>query len=205
MDRGTHNRGVFMTELERKGCKFRLVALEAPHQLGKVERAGGVLKEMLKRVINAESVRGELEMQMTLCECLETKNRQGTIGGFSPSQWVIGRNPRRYGWPDDAEEEDSFIDIMDRDPASTFNRSAGFREAAKLAWAMADSHRRVRSALLRKGGAAEETFRPGDMVAFMRKQKTGGWVGPARVLANDGKNVWLLHAGIPILVASNRE
>ena len=69
---------------------------------------------------------------------------------------------------------------------------------------MADSHRRVRSALLRKGGAAEETFRPGDMVAFMRKQKTGGWVGPARVLANDGKNVWLLHAGIPILVASNR-
>ena len=163
VDRGTHNRGVFMTELERKGCKFRLVALEAPHQLGKVERAGGVLKDMLKRVINAESVRGELEMQMTLCECLETKNRQGTIGGFSPSQWVIGRNPRRYGWPDDAEEEDSFIDITDRDPTSTFNRSAGFREAAKLAWAMADSHRRVRSALLRKGGAAEETFKPGDI------------------------------------------
>lgn len=62
----------------------------------------------------------------------------------------------------------------------------------------------MRSALLRKGGPSEDEFRPGDMVAFMRKQKTGGWVGPARVLATEQKNIWLLHAGIPILVSSNR-
>ena len=67
-----------------------------------------------------------------------------------------------------------------------------------------DSHRRVRAAVLRKGGSLEEVFRPGDMVSFMRRQKTGGWIGQARVLACEGKNLWLLHAGIPILVASNR-
>ena len=42
------------------------------------------------------------------------------------------------------------------------------------------------------------------MVSFLRKQKTGGWIGPARAVACEGKNLWLLHAGIPVLVASNR-
>eukprot|EP00435_Cladocopium_sp_Y103_P048385 s980_g14.t1 len=56
-----------------------------------------------------------------------------------------------------------------------------------------------------EGGRAHgETFRPSEMVAFIRKQKPGGWVGPARILACEGKNVGFLHSGIPILVASNR-
>ena len=202
VDRGTHNRGIFMHELERRGCRFKLAALEAPYQLGKVERQGGVLKGMLKRVINAENISGELEIQMALAECLETKNRQGTVGGFSPSQWVIGKNPRNLAWQDEAE--DDFMAISDQDPTSSFNRRAGFRESAKLAWAHEDSHRRVRAAILRKGGSPEEEYRPGDMVSFMRRQKTGGWIGPARVLACEGKNLWLLHAGIPVLVAKNR-
>ena len=178
VDRGTHNRGIFMAEMEKRGCRFKLAALEAPYQLGKVE------------------------VQMVLAECLETKNRQGTVGGFSPSQWVIGKNPRSFAWQDEAE--DDFLVISDQDPTSSFNRRAGFRESAKLAWAHEDSHRRVRAAILRKGGSPEEEFRPGDMVSFMRRQKTGGWIGPARVLACEGKNLWLLHAGIPVLVASNR-
>lgn len=72
---GTNNHGIFMNELEKRGCKFKLVALEAPHQLGKVERGGGVLKGMLQRVINATSMIGELEMQMALAECLERMAR----------------------------------------------------------------------------------------------------------------------------------
>ena len=58
--------------------------------------------------------------------------------------------------------------------------------------------------MLRKGGTPEDEFRPGDMVSFMRKQKTGGWTGPARVIARENKNYWLLHSGIPVLIASNR-
>ena len=202
VDRGTHNRGIMMVEMEKRGCVFKHVALEAPYQLGKVERGGGVLKDMLKRVVNAETVAGELEMSMALAECLETKNRQGTVSGFSPSQWVIGRNPGSYGWSD--ENDDDFQVVEDSDPHSAFNRRAGFRESARLAWAMEDSHRRVRAAILRRGGAQETEYRPGDMVSFLRKQKTGGWIGPARALACEGKNLWLLHAGIPVLVASNR-
>eukprot|EP00435_Cladocopium_sp_Y103_P048460 s7_g14.t1 len=203
VDRGTHNRGVMMNELEKRGCTFRMIGLEAPYQLGKVERAGGILKGMMKRVIASNTVVGQDELQLCLTECLETKNRCTTVNGFSPVQWVLGKCPRSQGWIDEAEQEDDF-QVLDPDPMSNFNRRGAMRESARLAWAMEDSHRRVRAAILRKGGSQEETFRPGDMVSFMRKQKTGGWVGPARVLACEGKNVWLLHSGIPILVASNR-
>ena len=202
VDRGTHNRGVLMSEMEKRGVEFRLVALEAPYQLGKVERGGGILKGMIKRTAVATTAIGEDELQMVLSECLEVKNRQGNVAGFSPSQWVIGRNPRTYGWPDD--HTDDFANVDDPDPTSQFNRRGAMREAAKAAWAAEGSHRRIRAAVLRKDGAQQESFRQGDMVSFMRRQKTGGWIGPARVLAMDGKNVWLLHSGIPILVASNR-
>eukprot|EP00435_Cladocopium_sp_Y103_P055379 s404_g18.t1 len=107
-----------------------------------------------------------------------------------------------FGWQD--EVDDDFHNVLDPDPMSTFNRRGAMRESARLAWAMEDSHRRVRAALLRRGGTEEEVYRPGDLIAFKRKQKTGGWIGPARVLATEGKNLWILHSGIPILVASNR-
>ena len=168
VDRGTHNRGIFMTELERRGCKFRLVALEAPYQLGKIERAGGVLKEMMKRVVVANTIIGEDEVQMCLVECLQTKNVQGTIDGFSPAQWVLGKTPKLPGWNSGVEDEENF-DFVDQDRGA-------FRESAKLAWAHADSHRRVRAALLRQGGSKEE--RSSDQVTWWlfdvsRRQEDG--------------------------------
>ena len=202
-DRGTHNRGVLKQQLEQRGCRFRFAALEAPYQLGKIERGGGILKGMMKRVIASTTTVGEDELRMCLVECLETKNRQGTVNGFSPCQWVLGRNPRMFGWQD--EVDDDFHNVLDPDPTSTFNRRGAMRESARLACAMEDSHRRVRAALLRRGGTPEEIYRPGDLIAFKRKQKTGGWIGPARVLATEGKNLWILHTGgIPVLVAGNR-
>lgn len=189
-----------MSEMEKRGSRFRLAALEAPHQLGKVERAGGILKGMLKRVVVADTVMGMLEMMTALTECLNSKNALSTVEGFSPCQWVLGRNPKRE--QDELDNEDALLN--DPDPQSTFNRRGAMRESSKIAWAMEDSRRRLRSAMLRKGGSTEETFRQGDMVSFRRRQRTGGWIGPARVLAVEGKNAWLLHSGIPILVSTNR-
>ena len=191
-----------MGELEKRGCTFRLVATEAPHQLGRVERGGGILKGMMKRVIVGTNATGALEMELVLQECLQTKNRLASISGFSPAQWVLGKNVRTPGWGDEAEENEALV--RDEDPGSVFNRRNAMREMSKLAWAYEDSHRRVRAAMLRKGGSPEDEFRPGDMVSFKRKQRTGGWVGPARVIAREDKNYWLLHSGIPILIASNR-
>ena len=201
VDRGTHNRGVFQMELEKMGATFREVATEAPFQLGRTERHGGLLKNMMNRVVHATQSTGPSELQMVLVQCLDTKNQHGNMGGFSPAQWVLGRNPTHGVWSQDDEIQSV---VQDEDPQSTFNRRAAIREAARSAWAQEDSYKRVRRALLRQGGAEGQVFRQGDLVSFMRRK--GGspkWYGPARVLTQEGKNVWIMHGGVPILTADN--
>ena len=199
VDRGTHNRGVFFSELQKLGVEVRSAATQAPFQIGRTERHGGILKHMIAKVVMATQATGQSEMQLVLMQCLETKNRQANIGGFSPSQWVLGRNPRAGGWTDEDEET---VVVHDEDPQSTFNRRNVMREAARIAWVEEDSRRRVQKALLRKGGGEAQQFRQGDLVAFMRrKQGAVKWYGPGRVLTQEGKNVWIMHGGVPILTS----
>ena len=50
-DRGTHNRGVFGSTLAKNGAVIRLAGLDAPEQIGRVERRGAMLKKMMSKVI----------------------------------------------------------------------------------------------------------------------------------------------------------
>ena len=199
VDRGLHNRGIFQSELEKSGVVFRYAATEAPWELGRTERHGGLLKGIMARTILAEQIAGQDGLQIVLVEALNTKNRLGNVGGFSPQQWVLGRHPKLEGWADDDVNE---IPIVDEDPMSTFNRRAAIREAARLAWMQEDSQKRIRKAVLRQGGTEHQRYQTGDMVSFLRKR--GGkprWFGPARVLVQEGRNIWILHGGVPIIIA----
>ena len=199
VDRGLHNRGVFQSELEKAGVKFRTAGTESPWEIGRVERHGGILKHTLRKIVLAEQVTGTEEMRLALVEALNTKNRLGNLGGFSPQQWVLGHHPKMEGWPDE-EITESYV--HDEDPMSAFNRRAAFRETARISWMQEDSQRRIRKGILRQGGSEHGIYRTGDMVSFMRKRRgKAKWYGPARVLVQEGRNVWLLHGGVPIVIS----
>ncbi len=56
--------------------------------------------------------------------------------------------------------------------------------------------------MLRKGGSEEAVYKTGDFVAFMRRRGGGPkWFGPARVLVQEGKNIWVLHGGVPTITS----
>ena len=205
LDRGTHNRGVFQQELEKRGVEFRYAATESPHQIGRVERHGGVVKTMLEKVVESQHLTGHMDISLGLSMVMETKNNLENIAGFSPAQWVLGKTPR---CGDGVPEQEEFAGgSADGDPQSVFNRRAQLRVEAREAWMQHDAKRRVRAALLRQGHTPSGSYQIGDMVSFMRKQKslhTGiKWYGPARVLAQEGKNVWLLHGGVPMLIGNH--
>lgn len=109
---------------------------------------------------------------MALAECLERKTARGRSVALVP---VNGSLQRTLAALLGRMRQRTTSKLYRTDPMSSFNRRAGFRESAKLAWAHEDSHTKVRAAVLRKGGSPEEEFRPGDMVSL----KTGGWIGPA--------------------------
>ena len=210
LDRGTHNRGIFQAECEKRGIRFKFAATESPHQLGRVERQGGVLKRMMERMIEAENLTGEAEIALGLSMTLETKNNMENVAGFTPAQWVLGRAPRIGDGllPRDGDEaEDHIGGSLEEDPQSEFNKRARLRLLAREAWIHHDSKRRVRASMMRQGFTDSGIYKIGDLVSFMRKQKSHStgikWYGPARVLAQEGKNVWLLHGGIPLLIGNH--
>jgi len=107
-DRGLHNRGKFSRKLGSKGISIRNIALESPEQLGRTERHGDIWKALAKRVINAQRVEGEAQMKIMATELNPTVNDGMRKGGFSCSQWVLGKFPR---CPGSIMDEDEFADL----------------------------------------------------------------------------------------------
>ena len=91
--RGTNNRSVFWT-LAKNFVVIRLAGLEAPEQIGRVERRGAKLKKMMSKVIKNTHPAGGESMDMILSECLNVTNEMTRHGGFAPAQWVLSRLPR---------------------------------------------------------------------------------------------------------------
>ena len=84
-DRGLHNRGVLQKYMDERNIPVFHTPLESPEGIGRVERHGGLLKGMRRKICHEIQIQGR--------EQVET-NEQNRVGGFSPSQWVLGKGPR---------------------------------------------------------------------------------------------------------------
>ena len=115
--------------MSSQGIQVYHAQLETPETIGRVERRGGVLKGMARKVIAQTQARGEVEIQSVLDELCLTKNSLLRNGGYSPSQWVLGKTPREAP---SLVSEDQFADlgaIEDQvDPESRF----AFQHQARL-------------------------------------------------------------------------
>ena len=137
--------------------------------------------------------------------CL-TKNCLLRNGGYSPSQWVLGKTPREAPY---LVSEDQFADlgaIEDQaDPESRFAFQHQARLEAKKAFIHLDTSKRVQRALLRSAKPIPQTYSVGDVVCFRRDNQPGKttWSPASRVIGHEGnenQNVWVLCENIPVLV-----
>ena len=96
-DRGTHNRGVFVRILGKNGVYVRNIGLESPEHLGRGERHGGIIRTNMKKIIREHQITTKVHIKMAMADSLSEKNEYMRRGGFSPSQWVLGRAPRGVG------------------------------------------------------------------------------------------------------------
>jgi len=76
------------------GIHLRYAGLEAPYQIGRTERQGGILKEIIKSAVEEQQIVGVQDMKMLVMECTMVKNARLNHHGFSPAQWVLGKLPR---------------------------------------------------------------------------------------------------------------
>ena len=73
---------------------YVFAGVESPFQIGRTERQGGILKEIIKGAVEEQQIIGVQDMKMLVMECAMVKNDRVNHHGFSPSQWVLGKLPR---------------------------------------------------------------------------------------------------------------
>jgi len=91
-DRGLHN--LLQQYMDEHNIQVHHVPLESPESLGRVERHGGLLKALFRRVCTEVGACTKEQVESCITQVLGVKNDSARVGGFSPSQWVLGRAPR---------------------------------------------------------------------------------------------------------------
>ena len=168
-DRGLRNRGVLAQWMSSHGTQVHHAPLETPEAIGRVERHGGVVKGMARKVIAQTQAAGRASVQSVLDERCATKNSLLRHGGYSPSQWVLGKAPRGVPSLMDEEGHADLGSTQDTiDPESRFALQHQARAEAKKALVRMDTSKRVQRALLRNAKPIPYEYAVWDIVTFGR-------------------------------------
>ena len=201
-DRGLHNRGTLQKYMDEHGVRVVHAPLESPESIGRTERHGGLVKALYRKVSAEVHPTGKEQVEQVLIEVTRVKNSTSRIGGFSPAQWVLGRDSRTAPSQFSQEWADLGAIEAQADPDSIFALQHQARVEARKAFVHLDCSRRVQKALLRNAQPIPRDYAVGDLVCFRRDNQIGGtkWSPACRVIGKESeKNVWLLCGNLPVL------
>ena len=174
---------------EEKGIYLDVIAGEAHWQLGTCEQAIRGIKEVMSKLA-VDNPRASVEQ--LLSESVKVFNTRELVRGFSPLQHLMGRCPDETDRLVTGLAERGHEPIME--PASgALQRAVEIRQQAEIALSQWQAQQRLRRAFNSRP-STDHQYRPGDLVFYWRKQvsgksmgKTGGFQGPARILAVETK------------------
>ena len=110
----------------------------------------------------------QAQMKTALAVACESKNGSMRRGGFSPSQWVTAKHPRR---PGSLKEEDEWGQLgalaAQQDSATIFGLRAQYRFTAQKQLVQVDCGRRYAAAQLRKARTINRNYTVGNLVMHM--------------------------------------
>lgn len=211
-DRGTHNKGVFRHVVEQNGVYMRTAGVESPEQLGRGERHGDILKTNLKKCTREHNIAGKHMMKIAVAESCACKNESAQRGGFTPTQWVLGRAPRGVGRMLD-DEELGHLGVLEGqlNGETEFALRSKIKYTARKEYVKQDCSSRHARAMLRRAAPIPMVYQAGDMVCFRRerrkaekksnradsRQESTVWSTPSRIIGFEGKTVWVICEGIP--------
>lgn len=190
---------------------FELVPIpaEAHYQIGIVEGAIKSLKGVLDKLAESFS---HLSMEELVSRATWTSNNMDSVRGFTPIQRIMGKAPDDAGRFFKSDNQIPICRDMLQDGG--FTNDVEMRLEAEKAFLEEQALRRTERAL-RMGRRRAEVYLPGDLVYYWRNQvplkekttqRTGKFIGPARVLATEtrrentgelrpGHIVWLHRNG----------
>ncbi len=190
----------FSNLAQSMNIRLRVVAAYAHWPLGKTERHGEILQEMLRKYDHEHPIHSSDDFAKALTQCCNAKNALSRHKGYTPEILVLGKSIQIPGVNSTDQVDASHFLAENKTPEGiAFRESLARRESARRAFIAADHDDRLRRAMLRKHRPFRGHHTRGTPVMFWRcgnGQLPGKWVGPALVISQEGDSiVWLSHVG----------
>ena len=198
LDQAATNMGEPLQQcLDMHGTTVRPIAGEAHWQLGRTENHGGWFGRILARLCDEYSPSNKADWEQCVLHA-HVKNQMIQSYGFTPHQYVFGKNPDVPG--DLLSEPLSVVPATAGLTDEQVARSQEIRTSARRAVADLQSDQAIRRALAARPRKVL-VFTPGDLVAYWRNQKFqqgtliqgGRWHGTAVIIGSIGRNYVVAH------------
>ena len=158
--------------------------LEGP---GRIERHGGILQAMLSKYELEHEITNYSQLQKALAQCTMATNTCGIRQGYSPEMLVFGKSTSVPGSLSGDDELPSHAKASEETPEGLRLREQARRETARRAIHSADNSMALRRAALRRERPHRGAYEIGEWVMVWRVvSNQGSWVGPAKVIQQDG-------------------
>ena len=190
----------FAEQTQSLNVKVRVVAAQAHWQLGKVERHGEILQEMLHRYDTEHNIKTSHDFNIALTHCCNAKNALSRHQGYTPEILVLGKSRKLPGAvSQDIQDASQYLADSETTEGINFRANLAKRECARRAFIAADNDDRLRRAFLRRHRPHRGQWTKGETVMFWRNglgQVPGRWHGPATVINHENDSVvWISHIG----------
>ena len=196
----TDNGGEFTSEEIREVSSFLNIkkyttAAEAPWQNGLCERVHAVTDQILSK-LNAEYP--NVRLQTLLRWANMAKNSLQMNNGFSPHQLVFGINPNL---PNIMNAR--IPALQENTTSEIFAKHLNLMQLARQAYLEAENSERIKRALRHNIRTNQEMFESGENV-YYKREDSEKWLGPGKVMFQDGKVVFVRHGSVYVKVSTNR-
>ncbi len=196
----TDNGGEFNSEELREvasvlNTETCTTAAYSPFQNGLCERNHAVVDNML---VKLREQCPKTSDRILLCWANMAKNALQMYHGYSSYQLVFGRNPALPNIM-----TDGLPALQGTTSSEIFAEHLNALHEARKAFVQSEAHERVRRALRSKVRASEQTYSNGDRV-YYKREDSDRWLGPAKVVFQDGKVVFVRHGSVFVRVSPNR-
>ena len=194
-DNGGEFIGEDMREMKSKlDVRDITTGAESPFQNGLCERNHAVIDSMLTRLVFDNK---NTDVNVLLKWANMAKNSLYNVHGFSPNQLVFGSNPKLGNFADGTPSTLSPV------TCELLNKHLLAMKSARQAFIKSESCEKIRRALAHKMRASEEQYVSGDEI-YYKKDNSEIWQGPAKVIFQDGKVVFIRHGSVYVRASINK-
>ena len=167
----------------------------SPYQNGTIEKNHGTTDSV---VVIVKRDFPNMSLEVALAWAVTAVNAMSNVRGFSPHQLVFGRQSRL---PNILEDPPAALEEPTKSKSLLDTLEA--MHAARVAYTKNERCDRLRRALRAKIRVADQLYEKGDIVYF-KKEGEDTWRGPAKVIFQDSKVIFIRMGSAYYRVSANR-